>query len=116
MPCGDDLAPLDARPGAEVDQVVGRAHRVLVVLDDDHGVAHVAEPLERGDQPVVVARVQADRGLVEDIEHADQSRADLAGQADPLGLASGERRRSAVEASGSGGRRWSGTRAGRGSP
>ena len=54
-PLGDDLAALDARPGAEIDQVVGRAHRVLVVLDDDHRVAHVAQPLQGGDQAVVVA-------------------------------------------------------------
>ena len=96
-PLGDDLAPLDAGARAEVDQPVGRAHRVLVVLDDDHRVAHVAEPLEGGDQAVVVARMQADRGLVEDVEHADQPGPDLAGQADPLGLAAGERRCRAVE-------------------
>ena len=53
---------------------------------------------ERGDQAVVVAGVQADRGLVEDVEHADQPRADLAGQPDPLRLAARERRRRAVEA------------------
>ena len=43
---GDDLAAPDAGAGAEVDEVVGGAHRVLVVLDDDDGVAHVAQPLE----------------------------------------------------------------------
>ena len=53
--------------------------------------------VERVEQPVVVARVQADRRLVEDVEHADQAAADLAGQADALRLAAGERRRRAVE-------------------
>ena len=96
-PLGDDLAPLDPRPRPEVDEVVGRAHRVLVVLDDDHGVAQPGQPAEGQQQPVVVARVQADRRLVQDIQHAHQPRADLAGQADPLGLAAGERRRRAVE-------------------
>ena len=43
---GDDLAAADAGAGAEVDEVVGRPHRVLVVLDDEDGVAHVAQPLE----------------------------------------------------------------------
>ena len=52
---------------------------------------------ERGEQPVVVARVQADRRLVEDVEHADQAAADLPGQADALRLAAGERRGGAVE-------------------
>ena len=49
------------------------------------------------EQAVVVARVQADARLVEDVEHADEPAADLAGQADALGLAAGERRGGAVE-------------------
>ena len=67
---GDDLAPVLAGAGAEVDDVVGGADRALVVLDDDHRVAEVAQALERADQLLVVALVQADRGLVEDVEHA----------------------------------------------
>ena len=77
--------------------MVGRAHRALVVLDHDHRVAEVAQALERGDQPRVVALVQADRGLVEDVEHADQRRADLRGQPDALRLAARQRRRGAVQ-------------------
>ncbi len=94
---GDDPPAADARSRAEVDQVVGRPHRVLVVLDHDHRVALVAELGQRVQQPVVVAGVQADRGLVEDVEHAHQPAADLAGQADPLHLAAGERGRGAVQ-------------------
>ena len=96
-PVGHDLAAAHAGPGAEVDDVVGRPHRVFVVLDDDHRVAQVAQPGQGGQQAVVVARVQADRRLVEDVQHADQPAADLAGQADALHLAAGERRRGAVE-------------------
>ncbi len=96
-PLGDDLAPFDAGAGAEVDEVVGGAHRVLVVLDDDHGVADVAEALQGRDQAVIVARVEADRRLVEDVQDPDQPRADLAGQADPLRLAARERGRRPVE-------------------
>jgi ABC-type nitrate/sulfonate/bicarbonate transport system substrate-binding protein len=43
------------------------------------------------EQPVVVALVQADRRLVEHVEHARQARADLAGQADALALAARQR-------------------------
>ena len=82
-----------ARARAEVDQVVGGAHRALVVLDHDHRVAEVAQPLQRGDQPLVVALVQADRRLVEDVEHAHQRRADLGRQPDPLRLAARQRGR-----------------------
>jgi hypothetical protein len=41
--------------------------------------------------------VQADRGLVEHVEHADQARTDLGGQPDALGLAAGQRARRPVQ-------------------
>jgi hypothetical protein len=69
---GDDVSAVLARARAHVDQVVGRAHHLLVVLDDEDGVAEVAQALERGDQLAVVALVEADRGLVEDVEDAHE--------------------------------------------
>ena len=81
------LAAVLAGARADVDHVVGSPDRVLVVFDDDHRVAQAAQALEGFDQPVVVALVQADRRLVEHVQHADQAGADLAGQADALGLA-----------------------------
>ncbi len=36
---GDDLAAVHARAGADVDDEVGGAHGILVMLDDEHGVA-----------------------------------------------------------------------------
>ena len=92
-PLGHDLAPLDPRPRPEIDEVIGCAHRVFVVLDDDDSVPQPGQPAEGQEQPIVVARMQADRRLIEDIQHADEPSADLAGQADALGLAAGERRR-----------------------
>src|SRR5690606_37503631 len=64
---GDDLAAVLSRPGADVDDVVGHPHRVLVVLDHDQGVAQVAQADQRLDQALVVPLVEADRGLVEDV-------------------------------------------------
>ena len=43
------------------------------------------------DQAVVIALVQADRGLIEHIHHAGQARADLRGQPDALRLAARQR-------------------------
>ena len=97
VPSAIDLAAVLARAGPEVDHVVGGAHRLLVVLDDDDGVAEVAQLLERGEQPRVVALVQADRRLVEDVQHADEPRADLRRQADALRLAARERLGGAAE-------------------
>ena len=86
----DDVAAVLTRAGADVDDVVGGADRVFVVLDDDQGVAQVAQPDERVDQPPVVALVQADARLVEHVQDADQARADLRGQPDALRLATGQ--------------------------
>ena len=93
----DDLAAVLARAGPDVDDVVGDADRLLVVLDDDHGVAEVAQPHQRLDEALVVALVQADRRLVEHVEHADEPAADLRREPDALRLAAGERGRRAVE-------------------
>ena len=90
---GDDLAAEAAGAGAEVEQAVGAGDHFAVVLDDEQRVAQVAELLQRAEQPRVVARVQADRRFVEHVQHAAQAAADLAGQANALRLAAGERRR-----------------------
>ncbi len=92
----DDPPAVLSRAGPEVHEMVGGAHRLLVVLDHDHRVAEVAQALQRPDQLRVIALVQADRGLVEDVQHAHQRAADLRGEADALGLPAGERRRRAV--------------------
>ena len=86
------------RTRTDVDDPVGGADGVLVVLDDDERVAQVLEANERLDEPVVVALVQADRRLVEDVQHADEPGADLRGETDALRLTAGERPGRAVEA------------------
>ena len=82
---------------ADVDDVVGAADRVLVVLDHDQRVALVAQLLQRVEQDLVVARVQADGRLVEHVADALQVAAELRREADALRLAARERRRGAVE-------------------
>ena len=57
--------------------MVCRLERVFVVLNQDDGVAKVAQALQGLDEPRIVARVQADGRLVEDIQHARQPGADL---------------------------------------
>jgi hypothetical protein len=96
VPCATTSPPCTPAPGP-MSTTWSAADRVLVVLDHDHGVAEVAQALQRAEQALVVALVQADRGFVEDVHHADQAGADLAGQADALRLAAGERVGAAVE-------------------
>ena len=93
MPCGRDLAAAVAGAGAEVEQVVGGGDHFAIVLDQDQRVAEVAEVLQGCEQPAIVARMQADGRLVEDVQHAGQAAADLAGQPDALRFAAGQRRR-----------------------
>ena len=68
-----DTAAVDARARPHLDDVVGGADRVLVVLDHDDSVADVAQPLERRDHLHVVFRMKADARLVEHIEHPHQA-------------------------------------------
>ena len=86
----DDLAAVLTRPGADVDHPVGGGDGVLVVLDHDERVAHVTQPDQGLEQPLVVTLVQADGGLVQHVQHPDQARADLGGEPDALRLATGE--------------------------
>src|SRR6185437_3887557 len=76
----DDFAAVDSRAGAHVDDMVGGPDRFLVMLDDEHGVAEAAEALQRLQEAVVVLLVEADRGLVEDVEDSREAAADLAGE------------------------------------
>src|SRR3989442_37839 len=87
---GDHLATMPTRARAEVYDVVGRANRLLVVLHDEHRVAEVAQLLECGEQPRVIALMQADRRLIQDVQHADESAADLRCETDALRFATGE--------------------------
>ena len=67
------------------------------MLDDEHGIAERLQPLERLEQAVIVLLVEPDRGFVEDVEHAREAAADLAGEADALALAARQRAAGAVE-------------------
>ena len=113
VPARDEVAAGIARAGAEVDDVIGAANGFFVVLDDQNGVAQVAQGFESVEQATVVARVQADGRLVENVENAAQARADLRGQADALRLAAGKRGGGRDRASGSRGRRRAGNRCAR---
>ena len=68
--------------------MIRRRDGVLVVFDDDQGVALVAELDEGFEKGGVVAGMEADGGLVEHVEDAAEVGAELGGEADALGFAS----------------------------
>src|SRR5260370_1084389 len=83
----DDLASVLTGGRPDVDHVVGGSNRLLVVLDHDQRVPKVAEAQQGVDQSPVVALVEADRRLVEDVEDTHQLGSDLGRQPDSLRLA-----------------------------
>ena len=91
VPAATTSPPRTPAPGPEIEDVIGAANGVFVVLDDEHGVAEVAQAFECARRALVVALVQADARLVEDIEHADEAGADLGGQPDALRFAAAQR-------------------------
>ena len=94
---GDNFAPRPAGARAKIDHVVGGADQLEVVLDDQDGVAQVAQAAQDGDQALRIARVQPDGGLIQDVEHAGQPRPEQRRQAQALRLARREGGRGALE-------------------
>ncbi len=96
-PSNTTSPPSVPAPRAEVDDVVGDRDRLRLVLDDEHGVALVAQLQQELVHPLDVVRVQPDRGLVEDVGHVGERRAELADELRALRLAAGQRARRPVE-------------------
>ena len=84
---GDDLPAVHPGTWAHIHDVIGAPNGVLVVLHHQHRIALVAQSLHRLQQPLVVTLMQSDAGLIQDIKHTHQPRANLRGQTNALGLA-----------------------------
>src|SRR3954471_3937593 len=97
VPLGDDFAAVPARARAQVDDVVGAAESLFIMLDDDDGVALRLERFERIEEARIVARVEPDGRLVENVEDTAEIRAELCGETDALGFAAGKSFRGARE-------------------
>ncbi len=93
----DDLAAMLTRARPDIHDPVGRGHRFLVMLHDNNGIAQSAQAHQRVDQLGVVPLVQADDGLVQDIQNAGEARPDLRRQADALRLAARQGRARPVQ-------------------
>ena len=91
----DHFAAVFARSGADIDQPVRGFNSLLVMLDDNQGIAQIAQMMKRFDQPLVVPLVQADGRLIQHVHDPDESGAYLRGEPDALCLAAGQGLRSA---------------------
>lgn len=78
--------------GANIDDMIGGVHRILVMLHNNERIAEVTQMPKGREQAVVVALMQPDARLIKDVEHPHQPRADLRREADALCLSARQRR------------------------
>src|SRR5262249_52225504 len=83
---GNQLSAVASGSRAEINHVVGAANGFLIVLDDQNCVSQIAQLGECFEQAIVIAMMQADRRLIENIKNAAQLRTDLCRQPDALAL------------------------------
>ncbi|MNS27395.1 hypothetical protein D3C72_593440 [compost metagenome] len=93
----EHAAALLAGVGADVHDPVRVTNQVQLVLDDEERVAGPLELIERAQQRLGVGRVQPGGGLVEHVDHPEEVRVNLGGEAHALKLARRERGRAALE-------------------
>ena len=77
-----------ARP--HIQQMVCRHHGFCIVLDHHHRVAQVTQAQQGLEQAPIIALMETDRRLVEDIEDADKAGTDLRGEPDALAFSTGQ--------------------------
>ena len=68
-----DLAAMHTCPGSDIDDMIGGADCVLIMLYHDHRIAEVAQAREGLEQAGIIALMQANRRLVEHVEHAGEA-------------------------------------------
>ena len=71
--------------------MIGTSHHIGIVLDNQHGVALIAQVAKCVDHRGCVFRMQSNRRLVEHIARADQTRSQTGGESCSLILTAGER-------------------------
>ena len=67
---GDHFAAVDSGPRAQIDNVIGASHRLLVVLDDDERISFSPQSTQGIEQPQIIARMQSNRRFIQDVENA----------------------------------------------
>ena len=94
---GDHIAAACSGDGAHLDQIVGFRQYARIVVDNNHGVAVAYQVAHNANQTVDICRMQANRRLVQHIEHTRRSVAHHACELYALALTRGERGTGAVE-------------------
>src|SRR5260370_37991911 len=83
----DNIPSMLACPWSNIDDVIGGTHRIFIVLDHQQRITKVTQTQQGLNQACVIALVQSNAWLIQYVEHAHQTRADLCCQANTLCLA-----------------------------
>ena len=83
--------------GADVHNLIGRAHHGSFVFNHHHRVPRVAQLLEDFYEPLRVARMQPHARLVQDKERVDEPRPEAGGEVHAFGFAAGKRTRGTIQ-------------------
>src|SRR6266478_4147422 len=90
-PAGHQLAAVNTGAWSEVNDVVSAPHRFLIVLHHDQRIPSGLQDVQGGEQLLIVPRMQTNRRLVENVEHAAEIGAELGGEPDALGFSARKR-------------------------
>src|SRR5437870_3401557 len=93
----EQLATELAGAGTEINDAIRGWNGVWIMRDDEDGVSEIAEGLENINEPLRVARMEADSRLVEHVERTHKMRTERRGELNPLGFSAGERGSQTVE-------------------
>ena len=94
---GDNFAPVDTGSWAEIDDVIGGTHGVLVVLDHEERVPAISKISQDAKEFLIIPRMKTDGGFIEDVENPLKVGAKLGGQTDSLRFPAGKSRGGTVE-------------------
>jgi len=86
-----------SRPRPQVENAVGRAHDIRIVLDHKNRISQIAQIMQNFNKPVRIAAVQANRRLIEHIQRPDQTRPQRSRELNPLRLAARQGRSQPVQ-------------------
>src|SRR6185503_872745 len=81
----------------EIDNLICGAHDGGLVLDDNDGIAGVAEVFENANESFGIAWMQADTGFIENEQGIDEPRAEAGRKIDAFGFTAGQGAGRAIE-------------------
>src|SRR5215510_4964733 len=95
-PSRDEMATVFTRSWPQVKDIIGCQNGLTIVLDDQDCIAQITQAFEALEQALIIALMQTNTRLVEDIEHPHQARTNLRCQANALAFSTREGRCRAI--------------------